>query len=350
MTMIAAEGFVHFNTLTDWGLKGNNGGSNVTFSSTSGRGGRGGVTNGLNASTYKVLSVSNTTVFDHRAIMTVDRTRTELIEFRSGTDAHCFARSQADGTIEVMRAVSPFSGAPFDTVGATTLVTSNPGIIRNNVQHHIQTKFKVDASSGVFEMYVDGILALTFSGNTYCGTGAVTITQTGFGTNAGGTGVTVSDWVVFNDQGSLNNTYGGDLACYEQVSPVDGDELQWIRSTGAGTWSSHVDDNPENGDTDYISSAVSGDRNCFSFPAWSAAIGTPVAIKETVCHRKVDASLGLIKLYSRSNDAVDHDGSNVSVAQNYKFDERIYEQDLKDNSSWTVAKVNATQLGIKNAS
>lgn len=352
MSLLRYEGLAHFTSGADWGAKGHTiAGVNYSFAATGGRGNRGKFTAGLNAYALLTLPSSAVTVFHHFACYTSWRTNAQIALFRNASQDNILIRVLGDGSIEVSRCATVFGVIPFLIAGLTTLGTSNPAVFRNSTWHQLQIKCKISATVGEVTIYVDGVSVLSLTGiNTYNGVGGVYTTQIGFSSNDGVSDVQYSDIAVCDDAGAIYNTYLGDVACYESVAPTDGDLLQWVRSTGAGTWSSHVDDNPQNGDTDYVSSAVSNDRVSFLFPAIAASIGTPLAVKETVCHRKEDASLGLLKLFSRSSDDVNHDGSNIACSESYKFDERIYEKDLKDNSTWTTAKVNATDLGILNAS
>jgi hypothetical protein len=257
-----------------------------------------------------------------------------------------------DGSIRASRADSLFGVNAFSEFGLVQIGVSEPAIWFGATFHHIQVKCTISSTVGEVTVKIDGaeILSIT-NANTYSGGGAISTTQFGWSGNFGNSTASYGDLFICDTSGSLYNTYQGDVAVYESVLPVDGDELQWTRSTGAGTWSSHVDQNPQTGDAIYLRSLANGDRNCFSFPAVSSSsIGAILVVKETVCHRKEDASYGAVKLYSRQVDNVDHDGPAKVAAQDYTFVERIYEQDLSDNTNWTDTKVNNTQLGFVNVS
>lgn len=352
MATVAEEGYGHYTSRADWSLKGNNyTGSNITFNPTGGRGGRGCVQIAVNSEIRKVLSAAQTTVFHHFYFNAPGRFKTQLAAYRNAECDNVLIEALEDGSIRAYRSSSLFGQNPFSNAGAVTLGTSDPGVWDANVDHHCQIKVTISSTVGEVTIKIDDaeVLSLT-NKNTYSGTGAVSITQVGHGTDFGLGTVTYGDFVVTNTSGSVNNSFLGDVAVYEVVAPVDGDELDWDRSSGAGTWSSHVDSNPQTGDTEYLGSAVNGNRNCFSFPAIAGTVGAVLSIKETICLRKEDATYGAVKLYSRSTDNVDHDGDTETAAQSYSFKERIYDQDLQDDTNWTVAKVNATQLGFVDVS
>lgn len=352
MSVVAVEGYGHYTTSTDWHLKGNNStGSNITFSPTGGRGGRGGVSIAVNSEIRKVLSAAQSTLFHHFYFNAPGRFKTQFAAYRNEICDNVLIEGLEDGSIRAYRSSGLFGQNPFSNTGATTLGTSAPGVWDASVDHHCQIKVTISSTVGEVTIKIDDaeVLSIT-NANTYSGSGAVSVTQVGHGGDFGLGTVKYGDFVVTNTAGSLHNSFLGDVAVYEVVAPVDGDELDWTRSSGAGTWSSHVDSNPQTGDTEYLGSSVNGNRNCFSFPAIAGSVGTVLAVKETICFRKEDAAYGAVKLYSRSTDNVDHDGDAEVAAQSYSFKERIYEQDLKDNTNWTVAKVNDTQLGFVDVS
>jgi len=216
----------------------------------------------------------------------------------------------------------------------------------------MQVVCTISNTVGEVSMYVDGIQVFSLtSADTYNGTGAASTSQIGFNDCNGVANNRYSDILV--DDAQLY----GDVAVYEVVNPTDGDELQWTRSSGAGTWSSHVNSNPQAGDAMYLRSTVNGDRNCFFLPNVDDIIGTGtvVCIKATMCARKEDPAFGAIKIYTRSDDDIDHDTEQQTVTESYIFRERIFETDPKDGSAWgsgaaAAAKINATQFGLVNVS
>jgi hypothetical protein len=354
MSILRQEGFVHFQSVSDWAAKGHNySGANLSFSPTTGRDGRGCAIVGLNASLDCVMPIARQTTFHHVAVYNPVRspTGTAFYEARNATVSHLVVRGLQDGSLEILRCSPTFSIFPFNLVGSVSIGVTVPNVWRAATWHELQIKTVIDSSSGAVVIRVDGIEVFNQTGlNTYAG-GSFDTIQIGMGNNGGSADTQYSDFVTVDDQGVRYNSFlAPDVKVYESVSPTDGDELNWVRSSGAGTWASHVDENPQDGDTTYLRSPTDGQRVCFSFPTISAGIGTPLAVKETVCHRKEDAAYGVIQLYTRSDDDIDHDGSLKPSTQDYIFDEEIHETDPKDGAVWTTSRVNNTQLGFTNAS
>lgn len=363
MAIRRAEGFAHFTTASDWEAKGHSYGGNApTFHPTNGRDGRGCAVLGQNSENQSlavILPVACAPLNDHVAFYSPLLT-THWWLYTNGTGHdHCHVKWQSDGSIAILRGTGVFGGGVGvgNATFADLLATSPPGLWRANTWHHVQVRLKTTSSGGSFTLLLDGIevTALTQVDIDLHAGGTQNVTVV-WRTGVTGATMQISDNVQIDDV--IDNAaeqqwtgLQGDLAVYESVNPTDGDELVWTRSSGAGTWSSHVNQNPQDDDTTYVRSEVAGSRVCFSFPTVTSDLGTILAIKETVCHRKEDATFGAIRLYSRSDDDVDHTfDPAIAAAQSYKFDEKILEKDQKDGASWTAARVNATQLGTYDAS
>jgi hypothetical protein len=354
MAVKRADGIGHFTSSSDWSAKGHNvGGGNVTWSPTGGRGGRGGFTIGLNTIVHYVLPVAQVTTYHHFAFNAASRSgQPGLCEFRNASCTQIIIKGNEVGQLVVYRADSLFGQNSFTLTGAVTLGATAPGVYYAGVDHQMQVKCTISNTVGEVTILVDGAQVLSLTNqDTYNGTGNAETAQVGFTDSNGVASNTYSDVLV--DDAKL----WGDVAVFEIVSPIDGDELQWARSTGAGTWSSHINANPQTGDTKYLRSTANGERNCHFFPNIDAAGGTIICIKATMCHRKEDPAYGAVKIYSRSDDDIDHDTETQISTESYHFSERIFETDPKDGVSFASlasaaaeARVDATQFGLLNVS
>jgi hypothetical protein len=204
-------------------------------------------------------------------------------------------------------------------------------------------------------MKIDGleIPSLTFTATNMTAGGTPDVTMVSRTGVLGGV-MTYSDEVEIDDAIDVpadQQVVGlqGDLAVYEAVTPIDGNQQDWTKSAGTTAFSTYVNQNPQDGDATYLRSVIPGNNTCFSFPAVSSTIGKILAVKAVACWRKEDASFGAVRLYSRDSLNVNHEGSLKSGTQTYKFDEYFWEKDRKDGANWDAARVNATQLGITDA-
>jgi hypothetical protein len=360
MAILRAEGFHHFNGYSDWLAKGHNGGGgNSSVLPTGGRDGRGCLSLGLNNSAHCVTPRAVTTLYTHIAFNVGARTGQQtLFDFRNGTNSHVALYGSEDGSITIYQTNPPFNTGLFLPFGLTALGQTPPQTYRANVWHHLQMKLKIGTSDGAVQMKMDGIEIFNQTGlYTFGNNGFANITQLGMG---GGptapqlfSDLLLVDERTTDDFGNTSTWTGlvGDAAIFEFINPIDGDLLQWLTSGGPGSFADFVNQNPQDGDTTYLTdpSPAGGRAMSFSFPN-SITATSVLAVKNTVCHRKDAAGFATIRLLSRSVDDVNHFSPTMSTTESYKFDEIIADVDPKDGAAWSsapVTRVTDTQLGFE---
>jgi hypothetical protein len=354
-----ADGFAHFTTAADWQAKGHSYGGNApTFHPTQGRAGRGcGILaqGATDQSLNYILSAACSPLYDHFAFNSTLLSTIFTCYNTTGSWTHVRVLFNSDGSISLYR--DSVAGATLiNLTFATLIATSAPALWRASTWHQVQIAMNISPTLGTFLLKLDGIevTALTqTSGDLFAG-GAQNVTTIIRGGVSGGT-VKYSDYVVLDDvidDAAVQQYTGlqGDLAVYEDVNPVDGDNLEWTRSVAAGTHASYVNQNPQDDDATYVRSDTAGLNECFSSPVVTSGIGTILAVKETYCWRKEDATFGASRPYLRDSADVNHEGDLKAAAETYKFDEYFWEKDQLDGADWTAARVNVTQLGFTDAS
>jgi hypothetical protein len=157
------------------------------------------------------------------------------------------------------------------TVASVSLATA--GIATVNTWYHIGWTYKAHASTGFFSLYVDGVLKLTYSGNT--GSGIV-------GTYFGGRN---------NTSGWTGSAYFDDFYVDDTVGEADAAppaiELPWLPISGAGSntgWSVYgvgsnyqaVDDSGAPNDlTDFAFGTSSGLNDSYAVTNTTAGVTVP---------------------------------------------------------------------------
>lgn len=355
MAILRAEGFHHFDNFSDWAAKGHNGGGVNSFVlPIGGPNGRGCLSLGTNNDAHCVLPRAVTTLYAHvRFYIPARVVNQNLFEFRSGTATHILFLGAEDGAMTIYQCNPPFNGAPFDLVSINAIGQTAPESYRAGVWHHAQIKVTISTTVGEVWVKVDGVeVAHLQNVYTYGNSGFATISQFGMGgcpvANQRYADLVLVDEVATDafDNATPYTGFIGDQAVYEFVDPVDGDLLEWTRSGGVGTFASYVNQNPQDGDATYLSSSATAQKMSFSFP--DVVTGASItAIKNTVCHRKDASGFAVLRLLSRSDDAINHFSSQISTTESYKFDEIIADVDPKDGAAWTEARRLVTQLGFE---
>jgi hypothetical protein len=153
------------------------------------------------------------------------------------------------------------------------------------------------------------------------------------------------DDIWLNDTtGTLNNSWPGDVRIITQFPSGAGTSTQFTPSTGSN-WQC-VDEAPLNGDTDYVSSSTVGHKDLYTV----AALGvTPTSIKcvsPFALVKKADAGareVGVRHLSGATEQTVaSHSGLTSST---YQYVGGALETDPNTSAAWTLANVNAQQVG-----
>lgn len=146
-----------------------------------------------------------------------------------------------------------------------TLVASSTKNFVHNLFYLIEVHLKIDDSSGVFQLKVDGDVMLTYSGDTK--PGEDTTVDNLYYQFGNYWGVYLDDLAMNDTTGDHDNSWCGDGVVSAIVPSADGNESPtWTGSDENQTdnWAL-VDDFPSNGDTDYVYHSVSGSGDLEQF-------------------------------------------------------------------------------------
>ena len=177
----------------------------------------------------------------------------------------------------------------FDTEIAESAVDF--AAVAEDQYHWFELKMTIDASSGALELRRNGVVLLSFSGNTLgAATGDITRVQLRSMNQRSSNRVDVwlDDIVIADDLGGQNDGFLGDLRISTLVPTADTSQKDGSPSSSSDNFS-RVDEIPPDDDASCVASATPGDRDLYA----TAPLGmTPLAIKglqQTALARKDDA-------------------------------------------------------------
>jgi hypothetical protein len=107
-----------------------------------------------------------------------------------------------------------------------------------------------------------------------------------------------------------------------------------------------VDDNPQNGDTDYVYSPTADDVDTYAVQDMVAVAGSIRAVQVTAVARKDDALERSLAIVVRS-DGADYDGDTQALGTSYVPYFQRYDEDPATAAAWEFAGVNAMEIGAK---
>lgn len=231
----------------------------------------------------------------------------------------------------------------------TVLLGPGPAMLSDNVWYYIEMKAKIHDSTGTAEVRLN--------------TSSVQLTGTGLDTRNGGAAAAdrillssaisslaiasyFDDFYACDDQGSVNNDFLGDITIQSVFPNGNGNSSMLVGSDGNSTDNYLlVDENPANGDTDYVSSATVNDKDTYAMGAITPTAGTIYAIKTKLVVRKDDAGArniaSVVRLAGTEDTSAD---KTLSTTYQPLYD--IHET-KPGGGAWTVSDVNAMEVGVK---
>ncbi len=247
-------------------------------------------------------------------------------------------RILSTGAIEAVTGFSAISMTGGTVIGTTTLP-----VIAPNSWNHFELKTTINATTGSFELRVNGATVLSLTGVNTKATANTTIAQCwwkGFRNNnaIGNTpSLFIKDFILWDTTGSFNNNFMGTVQCIDTLT--DGDSsLTWTPNAGSTGFNilAHI---PPQDDTSYIAAAttLTSTFTLANLPSNVSSVRGNV-LKTRV--RKIDAGDGNIQVGLKSGASTAL-GANraITTAYTYWFD--VNETDPATGAAWTPVAFNS---------
>ena len=206
-----------------------------------------------------------------------------------------------------------------------------------------QIRYLITPSGGVVEVWINGQLVLSFAGNTaYTGSPNWDGWQLDYSITSQ---CRVDNIVVYSTTGDPPTARTPETRIWDTLPTGAGATTQWSPSAGAN-WQC-VDEQPSNGDSDYVSAASSGLTDTYSTPAAAEAGSIIYAVAVHATMRKDDAGTNEVDGVIRSGGNNYVHGSPAGINSSYGRHRWIWHRDPATGNQWTVAAANSAQPGIR---
>lgn len=229
--------------------------------------------------------------------------------------------------------------------GASTLIT--------NLWYYLEYKVTFHNSTGIAVLKLDGNTELNLTGQDTQMSANAYANQIQLGRHDGGftDSAQFADFVCLDTtnsgiSGAPNNDFLGDIRVEAIYPNGNGNSSQFVGSDGNSTDNYLlVDENPENGDTDYVESNTVGNKDTYNYGSVTPTNGLVFGIQVNSYSRKTDAGTRKFKHVVRSA-TVEQDGPEHTLLTSYRYFSDIREGDPSGNQ-WTITNVNAMEVGPK---
>jgi len=222
---------------------------------------------------------------------------------------------------------------------STILANSLPYYVIHNTWYLVEVYVYIHDTSGRFQIKVDGITVLDFTGDTRnAGTGVITQFCMGYDSLIGSAATAYIDDVVLDDANWI-----GDTAVLGLSPDGAGATTQWDPSTGSNY--ACVDEVPQS-DTDYVSTNVNDEIDTYTL-ANLPTVQSVKAVQVMARARKEGVSTPQnIALVARIG-GTDYPSSDHALSTAFIGHTNLWQNNPNTAAAWTESEVNSLQAGVK---
>jgi len=282
-------------------------------------------------------TISTTARWVHGYITPVNplSTQTYVLTFVRGGTATFWVRVGSGGYVELLRGYFLFMA----TVVATSSSPINP-----NISHWFAIKLEALSSGGSAEVWVDGALVVSFSGDTRghpsdSGWDQVYFASNNFGQSGLTPEYTIDDLIITDDStGRLAEQF---CLGVRRPSSVYGGTLVGTPETNADRWK-NIDEAPTD-QADYNEASSSGEEDGYNLTNLSVPASSILcAVVWTEASRS--GSLTQIEASVMSNGTLVYGAPETIAASGWSSHDLILETDPDTGTAWTPAAVDSITL------
>lgn len=232
------------------------------------------------------------------------------------------------------------------TTLGTQLGTTSGASVSNGTWSYVELKITISDTLGTVDLLVNEVsfLSLTLQDTRNGGNASCDRVQF-VGSSTAADDTNWDDIYILDTTGSVNNDFLGSQVVVGLLPAADTSAEDFTRSAGTDSFAL-VDENPANGDTDYIESSTSANVTRFTYATLSGVANVKGIQINTTC-RETDANPFSINNQVKSG-ATTSDGSNLAIGStSYVNKSRVVETDPDTAALWTVSGLNAAEIGVK---
>lgn len=254
--------------------------------------------------------------------------------FDTGTE-HLRLRLNTDGTVSVIRGVS-------------TVLSTSAASLSFGGYSYLEWKFTINDSTGSYDVRLNG--ASITSGTSVDTRNGANASVNQFQIRAleqPGGNWDFDDLYICDGEGSTNNDFLGDIRVDCYLPNGNGNSSQLLGSDSNSTDNyALVDESSQNGDSDYVQSATSGQKDTYAFADMAHTPTGILGAQINMIAKKDDAGVRSICSVTRSGGS-DTDGATQALSTSYLCYREILETDPNTSSAWTRTNLNNAEFGVK---
>ena len=235
------------------------------------------------------------------------------------------------------------SGLFLKNGASTTLASALSTIYYYNTWYYVEVMATLASSGGQCQIRINGVTALTFTGNTLQGGTGTTIDRIGFGSNSNTVSL-IDDLYLCDATGAVNNTFLGDVRVQTLLPTAAGSSTQLTPTGSVNNWQ-NVDDVPDS-TTTYNSSSTVGQRDTYLMGQLLATTGTVFGTQDNIHAFKQNSGSGNLKAALKSGATISYDTTQILDPTN-TWSGAVRQTDPNTGVAWTTTGVNSIEFGAE---
>jgi hypothetical protein len=247
-------------------------------------------------------------------------------------------------------AIASGGGYIWRLMRGASIIESSVTVRELGTWYYVELKATVrDGTDGEYELRVDEVTDISDTGVNIANTGTDGADVVKFGCTS--TNVDWDDIYILDNTGGQNDDFLGDSTIRGILPTAEGNENDWVPSTGTNN-AALVDDLASTpNDADYVRGVTVTDRDLYAYDNLTGLINGPIAgIMVTSDMRMETTGTADVKVIVRQG-GVNRDGSTHTVngtpVRGYT---QVIENSPDDSAPWEVADLDNMELGIEKVS
>lgn len=264
-----------------------------------------------------------------------------------GVTSHIYLEHSNSGSLLLYRG-STLTGSGGGAPNGTLLASSVAGALPLSSFHRVEMSAKIDSTTGTVEVRVDGQTVLNFTGNTRNGGTSTNIDTISFvcseGFYSSSNAITIDDLYVCDNQGTVNNTFLGDVQV-QTIFPIAAGSTTQFTPTGSASNYVNVNDVPDSSST-YNSSSTAGQRDTYAMGDLAAGTGTIYGVQQVMHSFKTSYGNATLKAAQKSGVTVSYGTAHSLSPSNAAYLD-LFETNPATSAPYTASDVDGLEAGAE---
>ena len=219
----------------------------------------------------------------------------------------------------------------------TTLIATG-GSFTANVWYYIEIYWNIHASTGTCTIKRDGATEISFTGNTYAGTGGTYVN-------------TIAIWSgtyntkLYDDMYISNSEFLGNFRTVRLSPNAAGDSTQWTANTGTNV--AAIDDTATDSDTTYVSTSTTDHIDLYNMTSPTHGGTTILGVDVRYDYRREVSDTNFAPVFKTSGGTVQVGTTIPVTSATYVVSNVLRTTNPETAVAWTQGDIDGLQIGVK---